>query len=81
MADDTARPIDLELQHKVKAILEDETRLRLFPIKEQLAVALILDRVDFLEDLDHTVLEAVAHIGPEMLAACFRVEQWYRDPS
>lgn len=37
---------------------------------ERLAVALVLNRHDWLEAMEHTILEAVARLEPDWLAAC-----------
>jgi len=37
---------------------------------ECLAVALILNRHDWLEAMEHTILEALERLGPDWFAAC-----------
>ncbi len=46
---------------------------------ERLAVALVLNRHDWLEDMEYTILEAVARLEPEWLAACHSVAKTLRD--
>lgn len=40
---------------------------------DKVAVALVLDRADWLKEIDYTLVEATARIGPEWLALMPRV--------
>ena len=46
---------------------------------ESLAVALILNRADWLKDMNYTIVEALARIGAEWSAALPDAEQTVRD--
>ena len=46
---------------------------------ERLAVALVLNRHDWLADMEYTILEAVARLEPEWLNACHAVAKTLRD--
>ena len=46
---------------------------------ERLAVALVLNRHDWLEAMEYTMLEAVARLDPDWLAACQSVAKTLRD--
>ena len=46
---------------------------------ERLAVALVLNRHDWLEVMEYTMLEAVARLEPDWLEACHLVAKTLRD--
>ena len=58
-----------------KSVIELPRRIRTLALLDQLAVALILDRREFLPDGEFTVLQAVNHLGEERLKAAIAVER------
>ena len=58
-----------------KSVIELPRRIRTLPLLDQLAVALILDRREFLPDGEFTVLQAVHHLGEERVKAAIVVER------
>ncbi len=58
-----------------KAVIERPRQIRQLALSDQLAVALILDRREFLPDGEFTMLQAVAYLGAERVKAAIAVER------
>jgi hypothetical protein len=64
-----------EITRRVAAVEEDESRIGLYSTGEKLAVALVLDRKDWLEEWRYTILEAVERLGTEWTRAALAVQR------
>ena len=63
------------LKEVAKAVIEQPRRIRQLPMLDQLALALILDRRDFLPDGEFTTLQAVDHLGEDRMKIAIAVER------
>jgi hypothetical protein len=68
MSDTEAR-----ITHIVQAVEQDEASFGVLSTAEQIAVALVLNRVHLLEGF--TILEAVERLGPEWTRAALAVQR------
>lgn len=57
------------------SVVESTERIKLLPLKEQLAVALILNRPQLFPDGDFTILQAVAFLGEEWVKLAIEAEK------
>ena len=58
-----------------KSVVELPRRIRTLALLDQLSVALILDRREFLPDGEFTMLQAVDHLGEERVKVAIAVER------
>lgn len=67
---------------KVRMVLADEDSFGVLSSGERIAVALVLDRYDLLEQAWGTMLEAVHRLGPQWTEAALRVQRngWQGSP-
>ena len=63
------------LRNVARSVIELPPRIRTLPLLDQLSVALILDRREFLPDGELTVLQAVDHLGEERVKVAIAVER------
>ena len=63
------------LVRMAEAVVEDTERIRLLPLKERLAVALILNRPQLFPGGEFTILQAVAFLGEDWLKAAIEAEK------
>lgn len=70
LSDDGRRLRDI-----AKSVIELPRRIRTLALLDQLSVALILDRREFLPDGEFTVLQAVNHLGEERVKVAIAVER------
>ena len=63
------------LEGLVQSVVEDTERIKTLPLKERLAVALILDRPSFLPEGEFTILQAVAFLGEDWIKAAIEAEK------
>ena len=70
LSDDGRRLWDI-----AKWVIEHPSRIRKLKQIEQLAVALILDRREFLPDGEFTILQAVCTLGPQRMKDAIAVER------
>jgi hypothetical protein len=70
-------PMDTEaqLRTKVRRVHADGETFAELSCSEQIAVALILDRLDLLERTYGTMLESIDRLGPEWTEAALRVQR------
>lgn len=59
----------------VERVTDRPQRIEMLPLEERLAVALVLNRPEFFPDGDFTILQAVAHLNGEWLAAATAAEK------
>lgn len=59
-----------------RSVSERPSRIRMLPVEEHLAVALILNRKELLRDGEYTILQAVMALDTEWLAAAAEVERY-----
>lgn len=64
-----------KLSRWAKAVIERPSRIRMLPTREQLAVALVLNRPDLFRDGEFTILQAVNYLDADWLAAATAVER------
>jgi len=64
-----------KLARWAKAVIDRPSRIRMLPVQEHLAVALILNRADLLRDGEFTILQAVNTLDAEWLSAATQVER------
>lgn len=63
------------LRDVAKSVVEQPRRIRKLELLDQLAVALILDRREFLPDGEFTMLQAVNYLGEERVKVAIAVER------
>lgn len=63
------------LRDAAKSVIEQPRRIRKLALLDQLAVALILDRREFLPDGEFTMLQAVNYLGEERVKVAIAVEK------
>jgi len=64
-----------EITRHVAAVEAGERALGVFSTGERLAVALVLDRKDWLEEWRYTMLDAVDRLGTEWFRAALAVQR------
>ncbi|MBX9682334.1 MAG: hypothetical protein K2X41_00965 [Hyphomicrobium sp.] len=57
------------------SVVEASERIKLLPLKERLAVALILNRPQLFPEGDFTILQAVAFLGEEWVKLAIEAEK------
>lgn len=68
-------PTDAQIRAKVRSVLADADAFGTLSSGERIAVALVLDRHDLLEQAWGTMLEAVHRLGQEWTEAALRVQR------
>lgn len=63
------------LRNVARAVIEQPRRIRQLALADQIAVALILDRREFLPDGEFTILQAVEWLGEERVRTAVAVEK------
>ena len=58
-----------------RSVIEHPPRIRKLELLDHLAVALILDRREFLPDGEFTILQAVNFLGPQRVKVAIAVER------
>jgi hypothetical protein len=66
-------PLETRLSEMADACAADPKHRGVLSSSEQLAIAIILNREDWLSEWNYTMLEAVDRIGPEWMIAAHRV--------
>jgi hypothetical protein len=66
---------DAQIRTKLHLVLHDEHSFGVLSTGERIAVALILDRYDLLQETWGTMLEAVHRLGPEWTLAALRIQR------
>lgn len=68
--------IDDQIRAKVRMVVADEQSFGVLSTGERVAVALVLDRKDLLDDYGcGTMLAAINRLGPDWTDAAFRVQR------
>jgi hypothetical protein len=72
--------IGQRILHMVETVQRDEKRFGVFSTGEKLAVALVLDRRDLLEEVNggYTMLEAIERLGDEWTRAAISLQRAMR---
>jgi len=72
---------EAQIRAKLKMVIADERCFGVLSTGERIAVALILDRYDLLQDSWGTMLEAVHRLGADWTQAALRVQRngWQDD--
>lgn len=65
----------LRLQALARSVIEAPSRIRKLAQRDQVAIALILDRREFLPDGEFTMLQAVHHLGEQQVRIAIAVER------
>jgi hypothetical protein len=68
-------PAEAQIRAKVWLVAHDESSFGTLSTGERIAVALVLDRFDLLQDAWGTMLEAVHRLGPEWTEAALRIQR------
>lgn len=63
------------LRDVAKSVVEHAPRIRKLALPDQVAIALILDRREFLPDGEFTMLQAVEYLGEERVRIAIAVEK------
>lgn len=63
------------LLHIARWVVEQPPRIRKLDLLDQLTIALILDRREFLPDGEFTMLQAVDRLGDDRIRAAIAVER------
>jgi hypothetical protein len=63
------------LPAKVRLFVDDELSFGTLSTGERIAVALVLDRYDLLQDAWGSMLEAVNRLGPDWTQAALRIQR------
>lgn len=66
---------EVEIARRVGAVEQDESAIGVYSTGEKLAVALVLDRKDWLDAWRYTMLEAVERLGTEWFRAALAVQR------
>ncbi len=64
-----------KLARWAKTVVDSPSRIRMLPLQEHLAVALILNRAELFPDGEFTILQAVNALDADWLAAATAVER------
>ena len=64
-----------QIRAKVRMVVHDERSFGTLSTGERIAVAMVLDRYDLLQDAWGSMLEAVHRLGPEWTEAALRVQR------
>ena len=68
-------PAETQIRAKVRMVIADQDSFRILSTGERIAVALVLDRYDLLDQVWGTMLEAVYRLGEEWTEAALRVQR------
>ena len=68
-------PAETQIRAKLRMVIADQDAFRILSTGERIAVALVLDRYDLLEQVWGTMLEAVYRLGNEWTEAALRVQR------
>jgi hypothetical protein len=68
-------PAEAQIRAKVRVVLADETQFGVLSTGERIAVALVLDRYDLLQQTWGTIAECVYRLGEEWTKAALRVQR------
>lgn len=68
-------PAEAQIRAKVRMVVADQNAFRVLSTGERIAVALVLDRYDLLDQVWGTMLEAVYRLGDEWTEAALRVQR------
>ena len=68
-------PAESQIRSKVRMVAHDAQSFGTLSTGERIAVAMVLDRYDLLQDAWGSMLEAVHRLGPEWTAAALRVQR------
>ncbi len=66
---------EAQIRAKVYMVAHDELSFGTLSTGERIAVALVLDRYDLLQDACGSMLEAVHRLGPDWTQAALRVQR------
>jgi hypothetical protein len=66
---------EAQIRVKVKLVASDERSFGTLSTGERIAVALVLDRHDLLQDVWGSMLEAVHRLGPDWTQAALRIQR------
>ena len=64
-----------QIRAKVRMVAHDPRSFGLLSTGERIAVAMVLDRYDLLQDAWGSMLEAVNRLGPEWTQAALRIQR------
>ena len=68
-------PAESQIRSKVRMVAHDAQSFGTLSTGERIAVAMVLDRYDLLQDAWGSMLEAVHRLGPEWTEAALRVQR------
>lgn len=68
-------PAETQIRAKVRMVIADPRAFSILSTGERIAVALVLDRYDLLDQVWGTMLEAVYRLGEEWTEAALRVQR------
>jgi hypothetical protein len=66
---------EAQIRAKVRLVTQGEQSFGTLSTGERIAVALVLDRYDLLQDVWGTMLEAVHRLGPDWTQAALRIQR------
>jgi len=66
---------EAQIRAKVRLVAQGELPFGTLSTGERIAVALVLDRYDLLQDVWGSMLEAVHRLGPEWTQAALRIQR------
>jgi hypothetical protein len=66
---------EAQIRAKVRLFVDDELSFGTLSTGERIAVALVLDRYDLLQDAWGSMLEAVNRLGPDWTQAALRIQR------
>ena len=66
---------EAQIRAKVQLVVQRELNFATLSTGERIAVALVLDRYDLLQDVWGSMLEAVHRLGPDWTQAALRIQR------
>jgi hypothetical protein len=66
---------EAQIRAKVRLVTQAEQSFGTLSTGERIAVALVLDRYDLLQDVWGTMLEAIHRLGPDWTQAALRIQR------
>ena len=66
---------EAQIRAKVQLVVQRELNFGTLSTGERIAVALVLDRYDLLQDVWGSMLEAVHRLGPDWTQAALRIQR------
>jgi hypothetical protein len=71
-----------QIRAKVQMVANDEPSFGTLSTGERIAVAMVLDRYDLLQDAWGSMLEAVDRLGPDWIQLALRIQRhgWLHEP-